>query len=96
MHKYEIISSRHDKHFKYKPSDWYKVVDLMDIVIAKKELYEEVECFLSGEKATPEQLKQAALDDHEAYLAKKRETHKKIWVGTGATGLVKKPLWVRK
>lgn len=96
MHKYEIISRSYDKHWKFKPSDWYQVVDLIRQVIGNETYYSEVECFLKGKKATPEQLLEAALDEHDAYLEKKNQTHRKVWVGTGVTGFVKKPVWVRK
>lgn len=96
MHKFEIIHRSYDKHFKFKPSDWYQVADLMRQVIDNETLYSEVECFLKGKKVTPEQLLQAALDEHEAYLEKKNQTHKTVWVGTGVTGFVKKPIWIRR
>ena len=95
MHKYEIISRSYDKHWKFKPNDFEQVLNLVQkIMVSGKR--EEVEFFLKGKESTAGKLIQAAELDKEDYWAKKEQNYKQIWVGTGVTGFVKKPVWVRR
>lgn len=97
MHKYEIISEKQDRRFKYRPSDFEDVIKLISFCLNHNKVEEyEITFFLRGKKATPEELLQSAQADKDAYWEKKEQTHKKIWVGTGVTNFVKKPVWIKK
>lgn len=95
MHKYEIISRSYDKHWKFKPSDFEQVLNLVQKILVSGKR-EEVEFFLKGKESTAGKLIQAAELDKEDYWAKKEQNYKQIWVGTGVTAFVKKPVWVRR
>lgn len=97
MYKYEIISEKQDRHFKYRPSDFEEVTKLISFCLKHKKIDDcEITFFLRGKEATAEELLQAAQADKAAYWEKKNQTHKLIHVGTGVSGFVKKGVWVKK
>ena len=95
MHKYEIISRSYDRHWKFKPSDFEQVLNLVRHII-ESDRTEQAEFFLKGKESDVGRFIQAAEEDREDYWKKKNKTHKQILVGTGATGFVKKKIWVRR
>jgi len=96
MYKYEIINHRYNKHFKFKPSHFDEVMNLISFCLKHKKSDKDMQFFLKGNPATAEEMFQSAQADKGAYWEKKKETHKKIWVGTGVTNFVKKPVWIKK
>jgi hypothetical protein len=96
MYKYEITHHRYNKHFKFKPSQFEEVINLMDFCLKHKKSDTEIKFFLKGSPSTAEEMLQSAHADKGAYWEKKKQTHKKVWVGTGVTNFVKKPIWIKK
>tara|TARA_Y100000114_G_scaffold143590_1_gene151292 strand:+ start:2353 stop:2646 length:294 start_codon:yes stop_codon:yes gene_type:complete len=96
--KYEIISKKQDKHFKYRPSDFEDVIKLIRFCLNNKQKIEDYEItfFLAGKASTAEKLLESAEADKAAYWDKKNRTHKPIYVGTGVSGFVKKRIWVKR
>lgn len=95
--KYEIISKKQDKHFKYRPSDFEAVIKLVSFCLKNKKIDEyEITFFLSGKASTAEELLESAEADKAAHWEKKNQTHKPIFVGTGVSGFVKKRVWVKR
>ena len=96
--KYEIIATgKYDKHLKFRPSQYEQVITVMlKLLELKKDDDEDVTFFLKGKKSKASALLKAAQADKNVYWEKKNKTHKQIWVNTGVTGFVKKPVWVRK
>lgn len=96
--KYEIIATgKYNKHLKFRPSQFEQVITLMlKLLELKKDDDEDVTFFLKGKKSTAATLLKSAQADKNAHWDKKNKTHKQIWAGTGVTGFVKKPVWVRK
>tara|TARA_Y100000361_G_C11025726_1_gene272055 strand:+ start:91 stop:381 length:291 start_codon:yes stop_codon:yes gene_type:complete len=95
--KYEIISKKQDKHFKYRPSDFEAVIKLVSFCLNNKKIEDyEITFFLAGKVSTAEKLLESAEADKAAHWEKKNQTHKPIFVGTGVSGFVKKRIWVKR
>ena len=70
MHKYEIISRSYDRHWKFKPSDFEQVLNLVRHII-ESDRTEQVEFFLKGKESDVGRFIQAAEEDREDYWKKK-------------------------